>query len=551
MLSSPGSSEFGSRRRGPTASAPRRLGGHRELTMTRPPLPTARRHSRHARPRIALSRARRLHLARAERQVRRADLGQRSSRPPPGWMAAAPADTLTRGPWWTLFNDPVLNQLAPQVAVFEPERGRRCGRRRAIVGRGAPSSRPAFFPTLSRSTPASRAPASAARADRASPPPRRTAPRWSPRARPPIAHDALFGSAWARAGRPTCGARVANSVSRPRSRHGPGQRGRSRERDAVRAGRPSSPTTCRCARPTPRSSIAADHHRRLRALAQDHAEPLRRGDRGRRATCCRRRRTLANAQARRSRRCVQQRASSCSTRWPCSPARHPPNVRAARRATGIPPAVPGDPAPACRPSCCNAGPDIAAAERRVAAANAQDRRRARRVLSVADAQRRMAARRSPSLGDLFNASSFAWSLGAVAGRDDLRRRRPHRARRRGAAPAWKESRGQLSADGADRVLRAVEDQLSSRQRARGAAEAAAPSRLGRPLTRPSRIMQNQLQAGAGRLHRRRHGAGFGAQRATLVDAGVAEPADGGHQHGVRSGRRVVDGAVGEGLRRTP
>ena len=36
---------------------------------------------------------------------------------PPGWMTAAPADTLSRGPWWTLFNDPVLNQLAPQVAV--------------------------------------------------------------------------------------------------------------------------------------------------------------------------------------------------------------------------------------------------------------------------------------------------------------------------------------------------------------------------------------------------------------------------------------------------
>ena len=37
--------------------------------------------------------------------------------PQPGWMAAAPADTLARGPWWTLFNDPVLAQLAPQVAV--------------------------------------------------------------------------------------------------------------------------------------------------------------------------------------------------------------------------------------------------------------------------------------------------------------------------------------------------------------------------------------------------------------------------------------------------
>jgi NodT family efflux transporter outer membrane factor (OMF) lipoprotein len=34
-----------------------------------------------------------------------------------GWIPAAPADTLERGPWWTLFNDPVLNQLAQQVEV--------------------------------------------------------------------------------------------------------------------------------------------------------------------------------------------------------------------------------------------------------------------------------------------------------------------------------------------------------------------------------------------------------------------------------------------------
>lgn len=33
------------------------------------------------------------------------------------WRPAAPADTLERGPWWTLFNDPVLNQLAEQVEV--------------------------------------------------------------------------------------------------------------------------------------------------------------------------------------------------------------------------------------------------------------------------------------------------------------------------------------------------------------------------------------------------------------------------------------------------
>jgi outer membrane protein TolC len=33
------------------------------------------------------------------------------------WVRAAPADTLERGPWWQLFNDPVLNDLASRVEV--------------------------------------------------------------------------------------------------------------------------------------------------------------------------------------------------------------------------------------------------------------------------------------------------------------------------------------------------------------------------------------------------------------------------------------------------
>ena len=33
------------------------------------------------------------------------------------WVTAAPADTLERGPWWELFDDPVLNGLAAQVEV--------------------------------------------------------------------------------------------------------------------------------------------------------------------------------------------------------------------------------------------------------------------------------------------------------------------------------------------------------------------------------------------------------------------------------------------------
>ena len=68
--------------------------------------------------------------------------------PPPGWMAAAPADTLTRGPWWSLFNDPVLDQLAPQVAVSNQNVAAAAA---AVEESWAAvrEQRAAFFPTLS------------------------------------------------------------------------------------------------------------------------------------------------------------------------------------------------------------------------------------------------------------------------------------------------------------------------------------------------------------------------------------------------------------------
>ncbi|RFP20323.1 efflux transporter outer membrane subunit [Duganella sp. BJB488] len=34
-----------------------------------------------------------------------------------GWTAAAPADALERGPWWQLFGDPLLNQMADSIEV--------------------------------------------------------------------------------------------------------------------------------------------------------------------------------------------------------------------------------------------------------------------------------------------------------------------------------------------------------------------------------------------------------------------------------------------------
>jgi len=68
--------------------------------------------------------------------------------PPPGWMAAAPADTLARGPWWTLFGDPVLDQLAAQVAVSNQNVAAAAAaveESRAAVR----EQRASFFPTLS------------------------------------------------------------------------------------------------------------------------------------------------------------------------------------------------------------------------------------------------------------------------------------------------------------------------------------------------------------------------------------------------------------------
>jgi NodT family efflux transporter outer membrane factor (OMF) lipoprotein len=75
--------------------------------------------------------------------------------PPPGWMAAAPADTLTRGAWWTLFDDPVLDKLLPQVAVSNQTVAAAAAaveESRAAVR----EQRAAFFPTLTLNAGATR-----------------------------------------------------------------------------------------------------------------------------------------------------------------------------------------------------------------------------------------------------------------------------------------------------------------------------------------------------------------------------------------------------------
>ena len=71
------------------------------------------------------------------------------------WVPAAPADTLSRGPWWRLFDDPVLDGLASQVEVTNQNVAvavANYAQARALVAQ----QRAALFPTVSLGTSANR-----------------------------------------------------------------------------------------------------------------------------------------------------------------------------------------------------------------------------------------------------------------------------------------------------------------------------------------------------------------------------------------------------------
>ncbi|MES2152280.1 MAG: efflux transporter outer membrane subunit [Pseudomonadota bacterium] len=97
---------------------------------------------------------------------------QRPSTPEPpafkeaaGWAPAAPADTLERGPWWTLFGDPLLNQLAGQVEVSNQNVAAAVAsyaQARALVQ----EQRASLFPTVSLTGGADRSGGGAASGDR-------------------------------------------------------------------------------------------------------------------------------------------------------------------------------------------------------------------------------------------------------------------------------------------------------------------------------------------------------------------------------------------------
>jgi NodT family efflux transporter outer membrane factor (OMF) lipoprotein len=73
-----------------------------------------------------------------------------------GWMPAAPADAMDRGAWWVVFGDPVLNDLAAQVAVSNQNVAAATAayaQARALVGQ----QQAALLPTVSLAGSATRA----------------------------------------------------------------------------------------------------------------------------------------------------------------------------------------------------------------------------------------------------------------------------------------------------------------------------------------------------------------------------------------------------------
>jgi len=72
------------------------------------------------------------------------------------WVKAAPADALERGPWWQLFDDPALNDLAARVEVDNQNVAMavaRYGQARAILA----EQRASLFPTVNLGGSATRA----------------------------------------------------------------------------------------------------------------------------------------------------------------------------------------------------------------------------------------------------------------------------------------------------------------------------------------------------------------------------------------------------------
>ena len=365
--------------------------------------------------------------------------------PPPGWMAAAPADTLTRGPWWTLFNDPVLNQLAPQVAVSNQTVAAAAAaveESRAAVR----EQRAAFFPTLSLDAGATRS-GVGGRTGSSTVDTTGTSVTTTTSSRNATRFSAGLGASW----EPDLWGRIANTMSAARAT---AQASEADLAAALLSAQATFVTDYLSVREADAEIVTLQTtlvgYQRALTITQNryNAAIAQKSDVLQAQT------TLANAQA--DLASLQQQRAQLFHAMAVLAGQAPANFTLpagdwnASAVPAIPPGLPSD--------LLQRRPDIASAERRVEVANAN--------IGVARAAYFPSLTLSASgdqgstrLGDLFNVSSFAWSLG-VSLAETIFDGGARTARVEEAQASWKQSVAQYRQTVLT-AFSAVEDQLSA------------------------------------------------------------------------------------------
>ena len=358
---------------------------------------------------------------------------------PPGWMAAAPADTLSRGPWWTLFNDPVLDQLAPQVAVSNQNVAAAAAaveQSRAAVR----EQRASFFPTLSLDAGATRSGVGGKVATTSSSS-TSTASKTSSR------YTAGLGASW----EPDLWGRIANTVSAANAN---AQASEADLANATLSAQVTFVTDYLSVREADAEIVTLQttiegYQRALQITQNRYAAAI-----AQKSDVLQAQTALANAQADLS-QLRQQRAQlfhAMAVLAGQAPANFtlPAGNWNATTVPAIPVGVPSD--------LLQRRPDIASAERKVAAANA-DIGVARAAYFPSLTLSANGSYGATRLSDLFNASSFAWSLG-VSLAETIFDGGARTARVDEAQASWKQSVAQYRQTVLE-AFSAVEDQLSA------------------------------------------------------------------------------------------
>ncbi|HEY8974823.1 MAG TPA: efflux transporter outer membrane subunit [Burkholderiaceae bacterium] len=364
---------------------------------------------------------------------------------PPGWMAAAPADTLSRGPWWTLFNDPVLDELAPQVAVSNQNVAAAAAaveESRAAVR----EQRASFFPTLSLDAGATRSGVggkTSTSASSGSNPASTSASTSKTSTRFTLG----LGASW----EPDLWGRIANTVSAASAN---AQASEADLANATLSAQAAFVTDYLSVREADAEIVTLQativgYQRALQITQNRYAAAI-----AQKSDVLQAQTTLANAQADLA-QLRQQRAQlfhAMAVLAGQAPATFtlPAGDWNATTVPAIPVGVPSD--------LLQRRPDIASAERKVAAANA-DIGVARAAYFPSLTLSANGTQGASRLSDLFNASSFAWSLG-VSLAETILDGGARTARVDEAQAAWKQSVAQYRQTVLE-AFSAVEDQLSA------------------------------------------------------------------------------------------